>query len=458
MQKTLNLFNQLVDTFLKDEAKNPVVKPVPPEELEQHFDILLNENGMDDIEFQNALEKIVLHTPKIASKQFYNQLYGGRNNYAVLGDLLAVVLNTSMYTYKVAGPMVGVEKAIIEKSCELIGMQDGVGAMAPGGSMTNLMSMIMARDWKDDQARFKGIQKQLIAYTSIDSHYSIVKNAAFTGLGRDNVRHIATNEKGEMIPEMLELAITKDIAQGFMPFYINATAGTTVLGAFDPIEELSQIAKKYQLWLHVDGAYCGASFFSHKHRGKLKGLDRVDSFSYNGHKMLNTPTNCSFILTPHKNALYDSFSSEASYLFQKDSDEYNFGKTSMQCGRRNDALKFWTLWKAIGTNGLGAMVDHLFETADTAFEYVTTHPDYSVHSFPGSLSVCFNYKGIDAKTLSHSLHDEGVSLVSYAELNETSFIRFVNINTMNSNEDVLNFFKTLEEHVEKNKEHLLSYA
>jgi sulfinoalanine decarboxylase/sulfinoalanine decarboxylase/aspartate 1-decarboxylase len=348
--------------------------------------------------------------------------------------------------------MVGVEKAIIQKSCDMIGMKNGVGTFASGGSITNLMSMIMARDWADKDARFWGVRKNLITYTSIDSHYSISKNASFIGLGRKNVRFIDVDKFGKMIPQKLEEAILKDINDGHQPFYINATSGTTVLGAFDPIVELSTIARKHKLWLHADGAYCGASFLSEKHKEKLEGLDLVDSFSYNGHKMLNTPTNCSIILTKHKEALYNSFSTEASYLFQKDTDEFNFGKTSMQCGRRNDALKLWTLWKAIGTEGLGGMIDHLYETADTAFNYVTNHPDYTVHSFSESLSVCFNYKNIDAKTLSHKLHDNGVSMVSYAELRGETFIRFVNINTENSNEDILNFFAVLEDFVVEHEE------
>lgn len=451
MQETLNLFVELVESLLKDEVANPVVKPVPPSELNDHFDLALEEYGIPQETFKASLEKIILNTPKIASKQFFNQLFGGRNNHAILGDLLAVVLNSSMYTYKAAGPMVGVETAIIKKSCDMIGMENGAGTFASGGSITNLMSLLMARDWADRDARFMGVRKNMITYTSIDSHYSIPKNVAFTGLGRNNIRFIEVDEFGKMIPAKLEEAIKKDLKENQSPFYINATAGTTVLGAFDPIIELTAIAKKYKMWIHVDGAYCGASFLSEKHRGKLKGLDQVDSFSYNGHKMLNTPTNCSIILTKHKEALYNSFSTEASYLFQKDTDEFNFGKTSMQCGRRNDALKLWTLWKAVGTKGLGGMVDHLYETAETAFNYVLNHKDYTVHSFEGSMSVCFNYKGIDAKGLTHKLHEHGITMVSYAEMKGESFVRFVNINTENSNEDILNFFKVIEAFVTENE-------
>ena len=107
--------------------------------------------------------------------------------------------------------------------------------------------------------------------------------------GLKQVRYIPTNARGEMMVDKLEEAIVEDLDQGNTPFFVNATAGTTVLGAFDPIEDISAVCKKFKLWLHVDGAYCGSVIFSQKHRHLVNGLELSDSFSYNAHKMLGTP-------------------------------------------------------------------------------------------------------------------------------------------------------------------------
>ena len=353
-----------------------------------------------------------------------------------------------MYTYKVAGPQVGIEKIVLRKICDIIGYPEQAdGTFAPGGSMSNCMAMLMARDKYNPSAKNEGITHKMTLYTSEVSHYSIAKNAAFIGIGRLQVKSIKTNSKGEILAQDLDEQITKDIDQGYQPFFVNATAGTTVLGAFDPIEALSKICKKHDVWLHVDGAYCGAVIFSDAYKHLVNGIEHTNSFSVNAHKMLGTPLSCSIIVTKNKKHLYQSFSNEAEYLYQTSDDEFNLGKTSLQCGRRNDALKLWTLWKSVGSKGLETIVNHQFELANMARDYIRNHPDYTLYSFDNSISVCFNYKNISAKTLCTALYQNSQLMVGFGNFNNQEFVRMVTINTVLKKEDIHNFFKTIENFV-----------
>ena len=451
MQKELLLFQKLAEKLIKAEKQEPIITPIPPKELFNILPLALEEQPADDAFFENALEKLVLNTPRTATNLFFNQLFGGRNPKATLGDLLAVLLNNSMYTYKVAGPQVGIEKEILRKSCDLIGYgKDADGTFAPGGSMSNFMAILMARDAHNDTIKNEGVLQKMTAYTSIESHYSTSKNAAFIGIGREQVRYVATNEFGQMDPKDLSAKISEDITKGLQPFFVNATAGTTVLGAFDEIPPLSEICKEHKLWLHVDGAYCGSVIFSNKYKHLVKGIALTDSFSYNAHKMMGTPLTCSIILTKHKKYLHDSFSNDATYLYQTDGDDYNLGKTSLQCGRRNDALKFWTLWKSVGTIGLEKIVDQQFHLADVARNYIKSNPDYTLYSFDDSISICYNYKGIPAQDLCTLLYQNAEAMVGFGIFRETEFVRLVTINAGNDEKDIINFFKTCEDFVTKN--------
>lgn len=449
MKNELALFNKLAEKLFEAEKENPVAAPIPAGQLFEEIDLSLYDTPSAN--FEEALEKLVLSTPRTATTLFFNQLFGGRNPKATLGDLLAVLLNNSMYTYKVAGPQVGVEKEILRNICSLIGYPTtGAGTFAPGGSMSNFMAMVMARDAASKNTPHKGVNSTLLLYTSAESHYSIPKNAALMGIGRDQVRYVATDSYGRMIPEALDKMIQADMAEGHHPFFVNVTAGTTVLGAFDPIEPFSRICQEHKLWLHVDGAYCGSVLFSKKYRHLVKGLELSDSFSVNAHKMMGTPLTCSIIVTQHKDQLYKSFSNDAAYLYQTDDDDYNLGKTSIQCGRRNDALKFWTLWKSVGTQGLAALVDQQFKLADVARNYIQNHPDYTLYSFEDSISVCFNYKGIPAQDLCTALYEQSELMVGYGTFQENEFVRLVTINAGNESNDILNFFTVLEQFVENN--------
>jgi sulfinoalanine decarboxylase len=446
----LVLFNELVEVLINEEAQHPVADRIDSEKLYESIDLSLNPSAMVDEEFKKVLKNVLVSTPKTATNLFFNQLFGGRQGKAVLGDLLAVMLNNSMYTYKVAGPQVGIEQEIIRQSCDLIGYgPQSNGTFPTGGSMSNYMALVMARDVKDPLCRLEGMSKPMVVYTSKESHYSNAKNASFAGIGKNNIRYIRADADGRMMAEHLETQIIEDLSNGFIPTYVNATAGTTVLGAFDPINEIADVTEKYEVWLHVDGAYCGGVIFSEQYKHLVKGIERSNSFSYNAHKMLGTPMTCSIILVNNKKQLHDSFSNAADYLYQTDGDDFNLGKTSFQCGRRNDALKFWTLWKSVGTNGLEQIVNQQFELADVAREYIRSNSDYTIYSFDDSVSICFNYKDIDPMTLCTALYEHQVTVVGFGSFEEETFIRLVTINANNERVDILNFFKVLEAFVEK---------
>lgn len=454
MKDALQLFQKISTELLEEEAKEPVARHIPSSDLFQTLNLDLEENPITEEKFEEILRALILATPRTATSGFFNQLFGGRNDKAILGELLAVMLNNSMYTYKAGGAQIGVEKVLIRKVCDLIGWDTKAdGTIAPGGSMTNLMSMIMARDHANETIRLRGKQGILKVYTSSESHYSIPKNASFCGIGREHVQYVPTDSKGQLIPSELEQMIEADIKRGHTPALVNLTAGTTVLGAFDPISPVREICSKHNIWLHVDGAYCGSVLFSKKYKHLIAGIEHVDSFSFNAHKMLGTPLSCSLIVVKDKKYLHESFSNDASYLYQTDQDDFNPGKTSLQCGRRNDALKFWTLWKSVGTKGLEAIVDTQFELADIARDYIRNNPDYKLYSFDESIGVCFNYKDIPARDICTLLYEHSELMVGYGAFNDNEFIRLVTINAQNNSRDIINFFKTMEKFI-STKAHL----
>ena len=459
MEESLEIFNRLVSELLAAEAQNPVAEHIPSSQLYERLDLKLQREGIAASELEKSLKDLVFATPRTATPAFFNQLFGGRQETAILGDLLAVILNNSMYTYKAAGPQIGVEKIILREICDMIGWDDSSdGTLAPGGSMTNFMGMLMARDAFNVTTKHEGVHQKMAVYTSIESHYSTPKNAAFAGIGRNNVRKITTDAQGRMDIAVLRKTIQDDIAKGLHPILINCTAATTVLGAYDNLIDASAVAKEFGIWLHVDGAYGGSVLLSEKYKHLIKGVENVDSFTLNAHKMLGTPLSCSLIVVKDKKHLHNSFSNDASYLYQTDHDDYNLGKMSIQCGRRNDALKLWVLWKSLGTDGLEQIVDKQFELADTGRAYVRNHADYTDYSVDDTVAVCFNYKNIPAEDICTALYEHSELLVGYGSFNNDIFIRLVTINSANETEDILQFFKTLEAFVESHDELFSSSA
>ncbi|XP_006883948.1 PREDICTED: cysteine sulfinic acid decarboxylase isoform X3 [Elephantulus edwardii] len=224
-------------------------------------------------------------------------------------------------------------------------------------------------------------------------HYSIKKAAAFLGLGTDSVRMVKADERGKMMPEDLERQISLAEAEGAVPFLVSATSGTTVLGAFDPLEAIADICQRHGLWLHVDAAWGGSVLLSKKHRHLLNGIQRADSVAWNPHKLLSAGLQCSaLLLQDTSNLLKRCHSSQASYLFQQDKFydvSLDPGDKVVQCGRCVDCLKLWLMWKAQGGQGLELRVDRAFTLARYLVEEIKKREGFELVMEPEFVNVCF---------------------------------------------------------------------
>lgn len=445
IEKAIDEFAKISKILLEKEKNEPVLKYHGAEDYNKLVNLSLSDNGCTESEFFKLLKEISLLTPRTNSKSFFNQLFAGRTGPSLSADLLATLLNTTMHTYKVAGIQVLVEKEITNAFLDKVGYENGAGIMNPGGSLSNLVSMIIARNEKDASILKEGYgSRKFIVYTSIESHYSVIKNAGMLGLGRNNVRKIQSDYIGRMDTAHLEAEIKTDLAKGNIPFYINATAGTTVLGAYDDFNEISRISKAHDLWMHIDGALGGSALLSNKHKYLLEGSELSDSFTWNAHKMMNVPVCASFLLVKEKGLLRKHFSEKADYLFQGEDEDLDLGSVSMQCGRRVDAFKVWAAWKYYGLLGIERRIDHLFELAEYATSCVEKDPMFEMFRSPESVNVCFTIDGVEPEAVCEYLHKEGLIMVGYSQCKGTTFIRMACINADIEKTDIDNFFKQIK--------------
>uniref|UniRef100_A0A8C5CR97 Glutamate decarboxylase 2 n=1 Tax=Gadus morhua TaxID=8049 RepID=A0A8C5CR97_GADMO len=268
---------------------------------------------------------------KTAHPRYFNQLSTGLDMVGLAADWLTSTANTNMFTYEVAPVFVLLEYVTLKKMREIIGWQDGSGdgIFSPGGAISNMYAMLLARFKMFPEVKEKGMSSvpRLAAFTSEHSHFSIKKGAAALGIGTESVICV----------------------KGFVPFFVSATAGTTVYGAFDPLIAVSDICKKYNVWFHVDGAWGGSLLMSRRHRWKLDGVDRANSVTWNPHKMMSVPLQCSALLVREEGLMQNCNQMHACYLFQQDKHydlSYDTGDKALQCGRHVDIFKLWLMWRA----------------------------------------------------------------------------------------------------------------
>ncbi|XP_971834.1 cysteine sulfinic acid decarboxylase [Tribolium castaneum] len=386
------LFENVV--FASNQTK--VVLWQPPQKLEQCFDFSLGQNGVTQEKLLVFLKNTIKFSVKTGHRYFINQLFSGLDPYGLAGQWLTDALNASVYTYEVAPVFTLMETHIIGEVCRMVGPQWGDGMFCPGGSTANGTAINLARFRYCPDIKKSGScgLSRFVLFTSEECHYSIHKFASFIGIGEDNVILISTDSIGQIVPEDLDEKIKKELAEGAIPLAVIATLGTTVRGAFDPICEIAEICKKYNIWLHIDAAWGGGLIFSQKHRAKLNGIERADSIVINPHKLLAVPQQCSILLVKNRDILYECHSKHAEYLFQKDKyydKSYDLGDKYLQCGRKCDVFKFWFMWKAKGSSGFANHIDTLMDLAEYFEGQIRERPEFMLVSPRQYMNVCFWY-------------------------------------------------------------------
>ena len=428
--KTLHVYTPKLQTLEIDKnfkAKSDV------DELQENLR-LLEPTRIESL--LQIMQQIRNHSITTHSPYFMNQLFSGVLPQMLMAEELIAQTKTTLATFEASPAFSLIESEVIESLGQIIGWaptaRDGVSV--PGGSAANFMALHCARQRMFPEIKKTGMGgKNLKVFVSSEAHYSFKKACAALGFGTDNLVLVPVDEKGRMIPAQLEEMIQKEKNQGAVPLLVSATAGTTVLGAFDPIDELALICKKHQVWLHVDGAWGGPALFSNRIRHLVRGIESADSMTFDAHKLFGAGLTCSFLLTKHAGLLLEANDvSGGEYLFHQDDATIDRGKASWQCGRKADATSFWTIWKSLGTEGLGKFVDRLLEVRDQTLSWIPHEPRLELIANPDFLNICVRIappagrnKADWSRHVREVLKEKNLAMVNYSTNEDGHFLRLI---------------------------------
>jgi len=444
------LYELLESEINKDFKKSKVIDYKSPNEMIEHLDLEINDDAQGEEGLYKSIEKYLSGSVDTAHPLFSNQLWAGRNYPALISEFVTTLRNTSVYTYETAPAATIIETFMIDMLCKQMGYESGDGTFLTGSSNANLISLLVARNTLFPDIKSKGLSSlpELCFFVSEHSHYSFEKAANVLGFGEENVIKVKADKDHKMIPAELESSIKNALAIGKQPFYVCGTAGTTEVGAFDPLIELQSIARKYNLWFHTDGAWGGALIFSKKHKHLLKGIENSDSISWDAHKLMGIPLICSVILLKDNNQLLPAVCEQTSdYLFHEhEYDDLDLGKKSIQCGRRVDSLKLWLSFKYYGMKGYEQRIEKMIALADYLTDKVKSNSSFELLAPTTYCNVNFRFKpdgnftqevinNINLKARDE-MYKEGIALFNYCYIDEKLSIRFILANPDVSTSDL----------------------
>jgi glutamate/tyrosine decarboxylase-like PLP-dependent enzyme len=429
----------------------------------------LPERGADPQALLRETTRLMFeHSTINGHPRFFGYITAGPAPIGILADMLASAVNPNVGAWSLSPIASEIERQSLRWIAELIGYPKHAGGIfVSGGNVANIICLLAARaavtpwDVKADGARPAGETRQLVLYTSKETHTWINKAADICGLGTNAIRWVAIDEKGRMRVDALREAIARDREAGATPFLVIGTAGTTNTGAIDPLPEIGAVAREARLWFHVDGAYGAPVAALPDAPEELRAMSRADSVAVDPHKWLYAPLEAGCALVRDREALHRTFlQTPPPYYHFEDNDQdppINYYEWGLQNSRGFRALKVWLALRQVGREGYVRMIADDIALTRTLFDAAAAHAELEAVTCELSIAtfayVPLDLRGLEAgdsrrekvveylnelnsAILTKTQHDGGVYL-SNAVVDGRFLLRACIVNFRTEREDVL---------------------
>ncbi|ELA7569125.1 pyridoxal phosphate-dependent class III aminotransferase [Vibrio alginolyticus] len=360
---------------------------------------------------------------------------------AIAAEAMIAALNQSMDSWDQASSATYVEQKVVNWLCDKYELGEKAdGIFTSGGTQSNQMGLMLARDWIADKLSAHSIQKlglpeyadKLRIVCSKKSHFTVQKSASWMGLGEKAVMTVDANADGTMDVTKLDEVLNQAKAEGLIPFAIVGTAGTTDHGAIDDLDFIADIAAKHDMWMHVDGAYGGALILSSQ-KARLKGCERAHSISVDFHKLFYQTISCGALLVNDKSN-FKFLLHHADYLNREHDELPNLVDKSIATTKRFDALKLFMTMQSVGPKALGDMYDHLLEQTLEVADMIRDNKHFELLAEPSLSTVLFRatHESADLDELNKTLRLEaltrGIAVLGETIVDDKTALKFTILN------------------------------
>ena len=441
--------HQLIDwiaDYFEHIEDRPVLAQIEPGDLKAQLPVVPPEKGeaMQDI-IADVNHLIVPALTHWSHPSFFAYFATSTSAPGIFGELLSAAFDNKAMLWRTSPASTELEEVTLDWLRQMMGLDAGYsGIIYDTASVSSMHAIAAAREGVELRIREEGMSGRkdlplLRVYISEQAHSSIEKGVITLGLGQKGLRKIPTDAEFRMDPRALAEAIEEDKRNGYVPFCIVATVGTTSTSSIDPVAEIIPICEKYAMWLHVDAAYAGSAAVVPELRHILNGCERADSVAVNPHKWLFTPFDLSVLYCRHLDLLRRAFSLVPEYLRTPEQEQVRSGSDyGIQLGRRFRALKLWMVIRYFGHEGLAARIREHCRLAKLFASWVEESPDWELMAPVPLALVCFRARPvIEAESeaarngrwdvlneaIMHGVNATGKALLSHTKLNDKLTLR-----------------------------------
>ena len=463
--------HELIDwvaDYFENIEQLPVLAQIEPGELKAQLPTSPPEHGESMDRIVADLDKLIV--PALTHwchPSFYAYFATSTSGPGILGELLTAAFDNKAMLWRTSPASTELEEVALDWLRQMMGLDAGLtGIIYDTASVSSMHAIAAAREGVEQRIREEGMSGRpdlplLRVYESEQAHSSIEKGVITLGLGQRGLRKIPTDSEFRMDPKALAAAIKEDKRDGYIPFCIVATVGTTSTSSIDPLREIIPIGEEHAMWLHVDAAYAGSAAIVPEFRHILDGCERADSIVVNPHKWLFTPFDLSVLYCRHMDLLRRAFSLVPEYLRTPEQEKVRSGSDyGVQLGRRFRALKLWMVIRYFGHEGLAARIREHCRLARLFASWIEESPDWELLAPVPLGLVCFRARPkregesesererrLDTlnEAIMHGVNATGKALLSHTKLNDQLTLRLSIGNIRTTEQHVRQVWQLLNE-------------
>jgi len=406
LQELLSRVGASLDDYLKFEQADALARrdtwrpalqrPVPQQGV-----------GIDEVT-RELVEQVIPNGSSVARPGFTGYIMTGATSASTIASTAAGIASPQRFQLSAFNLL---EELSLDWLAQMFGLGDMKGVYSSGGSVANLVALGAARQSAFEKAgrdpARDGVDRAVSIYASDECHHTIQRAGGVLGIGRRAIKAIACDEHARMRVEALRTAIENDMAAGILPLAIVANAGTTNTGAIDPLQAIGDIAREFDIWYHVDGAYGLPGVLDERLSDLYRGLEMVDSVIVDPHKWLGAAIGVAATLVRDRSLLGRAFTQEpADYLegtfdddvlsdsqivHSMDSFGIPYSDYGVELSSPCRGVAVWALIREIGVDGMRERIKRHNDMARELADISRRHAKLELLLEPSLSICCFRY-------------------------------------------------------------------
>jgi aromatic-L-amino-acid/L-tryptophan decarboxylase len=436
-----------------ENIRNQHTLPLTPQAIEEICTSLSEDGEGEERVYEIYQHSILPYTLALTSPKMWGAVVGQGSPYGMLVEMLRAGINGAQ-EFSFAEAKVNLQ--VIEWIKELLGFpKEAGGVLTSGGSEANFTALAVARNAKGEgEVKADGVQalkRKMTLYCGDETHRCLERSVELLGLGNKALRNIPTDSDCKIRLDLLEATIQKDRNEGHHPFCIIGCAGTTNTGAFDNLNALADLAKKEDMWFHIDGAFGAWVKISDSHSYLVEGMERADSIAVDFHKWMNMPYSIGCTLIKDRRSHFSTFAygHEAEYIksaFDLSEDQLtNPHNLALPLSRNFSSLKVYMLLRAYGKNKYRRLIQQNLDQTRHLADLIAADKDFELTAPVASNIVCFRFKptGLNQedaelvnKKIMENINREAFWMISDTVVKGVYMLRACNVNHRTKMEDL----------------------